>query len=94
MPLYSKKDYSFIKFERSHLPAKKYNAILENKSTGRIVRVPFGARGYTQYKDRALGLYASSDHNDKTRRANYHARHASDINKPYSPSWFALKYLW
>ena len=94
MPLYPKSEYTFQKFERSTRPGKKYAAILKSKTTGRLVTIHFGATGYAQYKDRALGLYASSDHNDKTRRANYRARHASDINKPYSASWFSLKYLW
>ena len=94
MPYYPREKYTFIGFERSSRPTKKYAAIIKSKSTGRLVTIHFGARSYGQFKDRALGLYSSSDHNDKTRRANYHARHASDINKPYSPSWFSLKYLW
>ena len=40
------KTHEFIGFEESHLPNKKYNAILKNKTSGRLVRVPFGARGY------------------------------------------------
>ena len=94
MPLYPKSEYTFQRFERSSRPTKKYAAILKSKSTGRLVTLHFGATGYSQYKDRALGLYASSDHNDKTRRTNYRARHASDINKPSSLSYFSLTYLW
>ena len=94
MPYYPREKYTFIGFERSHLPAKKYNAILKNKTTSREVKVPFGAIGYEQYKDRALGLYSSQDHKNTSRRARYIARHSGDINKAYSPSWFALKYLW
>lgn len=94
MPHYSKSEYEFVRFKRSHLTTKKYDAVLRNKSTGREVNVPFGARGYGQYKDRALGLYSAQDHNDPIRRANYIARHSGDINRAYSPSWFSLKYLW
>ena len=94
MPYYPKSEYTFQHFERSTWPGKKYTVILKSKSTGRLVTLHFGGTVYSQYKDRALGLYVSSDHNDKTRRTNYRARHASDINKPYSPSWFSLKYLW
>ena len=90
MPYYPKTEYEFIRFERSHIPSKKYNAILENKVTGRIGTVPFGSTGYAQYKDRALGFYSSIDHMDKKRRA----RHSGDINLAYSPSWFSLKFLW
>ena len=94
MPYYPKAEYTFIRFERSHIPTKKYNAVLENKATGLLVTVPFGATGYAQYKDRALGVYSSIDHMDKKRRASYRARHSGDINLAYSPSWFSLKYLW
>ena len=94
MPLYPKANYTFLRFERSHIEGKKYDAILKNKSTGREVKVPFGAKGYQQFKDRALGLYRSQDHGDTTRRARYIARHSRDINTAYSPSWFSLKYLW
>ena len=94
MPYYPKSENIFIEFKRSHIPSKKFDALLKSKSTGRLVTIPFGATGYSQYKDRALGLYSSLDHKDKTRRANYRSRHASDINKSYSASWFPLKYLW
>ena len=52
--MYSKKDYKFVKFERSHLPAKKYNAVLQNKKTKRLVKVPFGASAYEQFKDSTM----------------------------------------
>ena len=95
MPYFPTDKYMFVKFKRSHLKHKKYDAILKNKDTNRYVNVPFGARGYEQYKDRVpLRLYKKYDHEDKTRRINYRARHAKDINKPYSPSWFSLHYLW
>ena len=87
--------HDFVGFEKSHLPTKKYNAILKNKTTGRISRVPFGAVGYEQYKDTTgLGKFSQMDHLDKTRRQNYIKRHSKDNNTPYSASWFALNYLW
>lgn len=91
---YKKDDYKFIGFSISHLKDKKYDAILKNRETGKIVHVPFGAKGYSQYKDRALGYYSQFDHLDKKRRRSYQVRHAADINKPYSASWFSLNYLW
>lgn len=95
MPFYPRSQYKLIGYEKSHLPDKKYNAILRNKETGREVRVPFGARAYEQYKDRVpLQLYAHKNHGDKARRANYRSRHSGDINKAYSPSWFSLYMLW
>ena len=92
---YSKKEYTFVKFERSHLPNKKYNAILKNKKTGREVKVPFGARNYEQYKDSTgLGLYSNKDHGDKKRRAAYRARHRNDNLTDYSPGHFSWYFLW
>ena len=96
---YPKEEYTFIKFIKSPVKGKKYKAILRNKKTKREVGINFGAikpsgEPYPQYKDKALGLYKKYDHGDTKRRENYIKRHAKDINKAYSPSWFALKYLW
>ena len=92
---YSKKDYKFVKFEKSHIKIKKYNAVIQNKKTGREVRIPFGARGYEHYKDSTdLKLYSSKDHGDPKRRKNYRARHIHDDIKNYSPGFFAWYYLW
>ena len=94
MSYYPESQYKFIRFERSHVPTKKYDAVLKNRTTGREVKVPFGAKSYQQYKDQALGLYSHLDHGDAKRRAAYKSRHSGDTNKPYSASWFSLKYLW
>lgn len=92
---YPKKQYKLIGFERSHIKTKKYNAILLNKKTGRNVRVPFGGRGYEQYKDSTgLGLYSKYDHADKNRRRLYRARHKNDNLKDYGPGYFSWYYLW
>ena len=95
MPLYPKSEYTFQRFERSSRPTKKYAAILKSKSTNRLVTIHFGATGYPQTHRVTIQRPRTRPiHNDKTRRTNYRARHASDINKPYSPSYFSLKYLW
>lgn len=100
---YPKKDYNFIQFQPSRVKNKKYEAVLQKKTKnrdGKIVFVRFGAikengDPYMQYKDTTgLGLYSKYDHLDKKRRARYIKRHAKDINKAYSPSWFSLRYLW
>jgi hypothetical protein len=93
--MYPSSQYSFVKFEKATGP-KKYNAILRNKETKREVKVGFGAKGYEQYKDKALGSYSSLNHNDAKRRASYRARHKGegDTGKKYSPGWFAWHYLW
>ena len=95
MVSYSKKDYKFLRFEKSHLKTKKYNAVLENRKTKREVRVPFGASSYEQYKDSTgLGLYSSKNHNDKKRRASYRSRHKNDNLNDYSPGFFSWNFLW
>ena len=87
--------HEFVKFEVSHLPTKKYNAVLKNRKSGRELRIPFGAIGYEQFKDTTgLGAYTKDDHLNDKRRQNYIKRHSNDKNKPYAPSWFSLKYLW
>lgn len=93
---YAKKEYSFIKFERSHLKNKKYNAVLVNRKSCKEVRVPFGHPGYQQYKDSTgLGLYSHLDHGDKARRAAYRLRHKKDIDpENYTPGNYALNFLW
>ena len=40
----NKKDYSLVRFEKSKKPQKKYDAILKNKKTKKIVRVPYPTR--------------------------------------------------
>ena len=86
--------YKFLRFERSRNTSKKYDAILLNKDTNKEKRVPFGAKGYEQYKDKALGLYSKYDHNDKKRRELYRKRHFGEDKDKYSSGYFAYKYLW
>lgn len=87
-------EYKFVRFERSHNRMKKYDAILINKKTGRERRVSFGAKGYEHYKDKALGLYKSLDHNDSKRRDLYRQRHRGENLRKFSSGYFAWKYLW
>lgn len=87
--------FRHIRFERSHLPQKKYNAIIEDKVTRRQQKVPFGSREHDQYRDTTgLKLYSRLDHNDPKRRANYLARHAKTMTKKFSPSWYSAVFLW
>ena len=96
MPKYSKKEYSFVKFQKSSRPEKKYMAILQNKKTKRQVKVHFGAKKYSQYRDATgLGLYSHKNHNDPERRKRYIARHQKWVDNNYwSPALFSMKYLW
>jgi hypothetical protein len=93
---YSMKDYDLVKFEESHLKAKKYNAVIVERESGREIRVPFGSRGYWQYHDATgLNLYKDWNHNDKDRRHRFQQRHVRNLVKGmYSPAYFAFFYLW
>ena len=98
MVKYSKREYKFLRFEKSKRKGKKYDAILENKETKREVRVPFGAIGYEQYKDSTgLGLYSKDDHGDKNRKRLYRQRHSKEkpsFREYYSPGLFSWFRLW
>lgn len=87
-------NYKFLRFEKSRTHGKKYDAILLNKTTKKEKRVPFGALGYSHYKDKALGLYSKSNHLDVARRARYRARHKGENLAKFSSGYFAWKYLW
>lgn len=98
---YSKKEYFFVKFQRSKNPKKKYDALIKHKLTKREVRVPFGAKRtdgvpYPQYRDSTgLGLYSKYDHGDQKRRANYRARHKVYLKSGYwTPGYFSWEFLW
>jgi hypothetical protein len=92
MRIENPEEYKLLTFEK-HNGNKKYNAILLHKKTGKIKKVSFGQKGYEHYHD-VIGLYSKYDHNDKTRRKNYLARHANTKDYKFSSSWFSAKYLW
>ena len=95
---YLKSDYTLIGFEKSTRKGKKYDAKLQNKKTGKIVRVPFGALGYSTFRDgTSLGLYDT--HNNKDKLRSYRLRFRKliqnkDFSKYYSPIFFSTQYLW
>ena len=96
MSYYPFSDYSFVKFVKSHIAGKKYDAVLVNKKTGRLSMIPFGDSAYEQFKDKTgLGIYSHLDHGDQKRKKAYVTRHAKDI-KPsnYSAGYFSMQYLW
>jgi hypothetical protein len=85
-------NYKFLKFEVAH-NKKKYNALLLNTITNRIVKVGFGDKSYQQFFDK-IGHYKTLNHNDPIRRKAYHDRHRKDINNKYSSGWFSYHFLW
>ena len=100
MTKYSKREYKFVKFERSTNPKKKYDAVLKHKETGREVRVRFGDKSLPQYKDTTgLGLYSKKDTLDKNKRRQFRARFSgtkqtADFKNYYSPMYFSWNKLW
>lgn len=103
MARYSKKLYKLVRFEKSSNPTSKYQAILQNKETGKEVKIHFGGirpNGvpYEQFKDSTgLGLYSQYDHGDKMRKRLYRNRHSNE-KKSFKDFWTAgflsWTYLW
>jgi hypothetical protein len=95
-------EYDFSHFEPSRRLNKKYNAVIQNKQTGRVVKIPFGDSRYEQYKDSTgLGLWSHKDHGDRVRRRAYESRHGQwdasdggDNTYYFSPAYFSWRYLW
>ena len=89
-------DYKFIKFEKSTMKNKKYDALFRNLKTGRIKKLSFGDQRYQQFKDSTgLNLYGHLNHGDPHRRLLYRQRHAKDIKSGYySPGMLSMKFLW
>lgn len=93
---YPKKDYKFIKFEKSNVKNKKYVAYIKNKKNDRLYKVNFGDSRYKHYNDKTgLKDWTAANHNDKERRRRYRQRHINNLNKnEYSPAYFSWFYLW
>jgi hypothetical protein len=93
---YPMAEYKLVRFEKSNARNKKYDAILENKISHKLVKVSFGDIRYNQYKDSTPNkLYSNKDHGDLNRRRLYRLRHAKDIKPGYfSPGYMSMKYLW
>ena len=86
--------YKFLRFEKSHLLSKKYNAVLLNKETGAEKRIPFGSSLHQQYRDKTgLNIYSHLNHLDSERRKRYRLRHRAEGPK-FSSNWFSWRYLW
>eukprot|EP00952_Eustigmatos_sp_NYUAD-ZCMA_P014111 55372-Eustigmatos_ZCMA.PRE.1 len=73
-------EYELLGFEVNGGKRYKYNAVLINKQSNRIKRIPFGGKypdgtPYEHYQDQVMGAYSRWDHNDERRRERYRARH-------------------
>lgn len=95
MILNNPENYKLIEFQKSKTKHKKYDAILMDKKTNKIKRIPFGDNRYEQYRDTTpLKLYKHLDHNDINRRNNYRKRHDGEQKNKYSSGYFSYYYLW
>jgi len=92
---YPMADYTFVRFEPTQRLNKKYNAVIQNRQTGRTVKIPFGDSRYEQFKDSTgLGLWSHKDHGDYTRRQAYQERNGKINRGDFSPAYFSWRYLW
>ncbi len=74
-----------LKIVKSHLPAKRYDAIFTYED-GKTKTVPFGAAGYSDY----------TIHHDKDRRNRYILRHSrsENFNDFMSRGSLSMHLLW
>lgn len=91
---YSFNLYDFICVEKSSSPYYKYQSIIQNKKTGKFLRVTFGAVSGNQYHDSTgLGLWSHKDTNQESDKW----MHSLSFNRPFSgycSQWFINKYLY
>ena len=91
--IHNPESYSLLGYEINKGKKAKYDAILKNKKTGELKRIPFGQKGYEQFKDQ-LGHYSHLDHNDEKRRDNWIKRHKRNLDYKFSSAWFSHQCLW
>jgi len=89
--------YEFLHFQKSKNRNKKYDAILQNKKTGRIKKVSFGSSFNKHYHDSTgVGAWSHLNHYDEKRRDLYRKR--AGVNgfqlRKFSPAWFSWNFLW
>lgn len=91
--IHNPESYDHIGFEINRGKRSKYDAILKNKKTGQIKRVPFGMKGYQHFHD-TLGHYSHLDHHDEKRRLNWRKRHGRNIDYKFSSAFWSATVLW
>ena len=91
-----KKDYTFLRFEKSKVKGKMYSAILLNKSTKKEKTLSFGQNNMGNYRDATgLNLYPKLIHNDPVRRKAFQSRFKHLLKEGfYSSLYFSYHYLW
>ena len=80
-------------FIKSPKPNKKYRAIFEDNTYIDFGQIKKNGIPYTQYEDKALGLYSDYNNYDKNKRNNYYKRHPKDYGT-YSADYISKCFLW
>jgi hypothetical protein len=94
MSYYSKQEFKLKGYRKSSRKHKKYDAILSNKITKKIIYIPFGDSRYSNFHD-LTGLNLYKTHGDGKRRKLYRGRHKKDLKEGYySAGWFSYHILW
>lgn len=93
---YPMSEYKLDHFEKAKNPAKKYDAIIQNRKTKKYILIPFGSSTNEHYRDSTpLKIYSHLDHNDEVRKKNFKNRFKRLYHpKYYSPTYFSWNYLW
>ena len=96
MTYYDMRLYYFVNFEKATKTNKMYNAIIREKKTSKIVKLPFGDNRYKNYGDKTgLNLYPKLITGNLERRRLYRLRHQRDLKVGYySSGFFAYYILW
>lgn len=78
-------DKKAFKLYKSSLATKKYDVYVPNLDTGRLKKVSFGAKAYSDF----------TKHRDVSRRERYRDRHKNDnLDDPFSPGFWSWYVLW
>jgi len=91
---YPKAKYIHVGFEKATKKGKQYNAILKNKDTQRLTKVPFGSMMQNYHDKTGLNLYPHLIHGDAKRRKSFRAHKGYLKRGFYSPSHFSYYFLW
>jgi hypothetical protein len=93
---YKISDFLLKGFQKSTRKGKMYDAILQNKNSKKIIKVPFGDNSMGNYGDKTgLNLYPQLIHRDPKRRSAFHSRFFHLLKEGfYSAGYFSFYYLW
>lgn len=87
--------FKHMRFERSKITGKKYDAIIMDIITRKIQRVPFGNQNIAHYQDTTgMKLYSRLDNMNERQRTLYIDAYNKTNKKKYSSDWYSAKFLY